>query len=241
VSVLAKARVDAKVEIKELKEQVESLEATTMKNKDLVNDAQALLNRDLDLCADLKMRDEKLEEAKDLRKKAEEACKEAEELAEKNAKRLEDSRAALLACMQEAKVSLDAVFAKGGSEPSEVLLDAEPVAFLVWLQAELDQFTQLLNNVSDFGAYGATLAVVSYFQAAGCDHLKKLGHVSHNFPSIDDVRSASRDCLCKNVVARFLMKFWMEGGGRALAFSEEASGTHEVYWGFCVIAFCSFC
>ena len=36
----------------------------------------------------------------------------------KNAKRLEDSRAALLACMQEAKVAIDAVFAKGGAKHS---------------------------------------------------------------------------------------------------------------------------
>jgi hypothetical protein len=137
VLVLEKARVDAKVEIKELKGQVESLEATIAKNKDLVNDAQALLNRNLNLRADLKKRDEKLEEAEDLHKKDEEAHKEADELAEKNAKRLEESRATLFAYMQEAKVALEVVFAKGGLEPSKVLPDAEPAAFSTWLQAEL--------------------------------------------------------------------------------------------------------
>lgn len=88
-----------------------------------------------------------------------------------------------------------------------------------------------MNNVSDFGAYGATLAVARSFQATRCDHLKKLGHVSHNFPSVNDVRGASGGHLCKNIVAWFMTKFWMEGGGRALAFSEVALGTHEVYVG----------
>ena len=127
---------------------------------------------------------------------------------------------------------MDAIFAKGGLEPSDALPDADPSTFSTWLQAELGQFTQLMNNISDFGAYGATLIVVHSFQATGCDHLKKLGHVSHNFPSVDDVHGASGDRICKNVVAWFLTKFWMEGRGRALAFSEAASGTHEVYSGF---------
>ena len=52
---------------------------------------------------------------------------------EANAKKLEDSRATLLACMQEAKVSLDAVFAKGGSKLSEVLPNADPTTFSTWL------------------------------------------------------------------------------------------------------------
>jgi hypothetical protein len=159
VSVLEKAKVDLETESKVLKGQVGSLEATIVKNKDLVDDAQALLGHNLDLHADLKKLDGKLKEAEDSRKKAEEAQKKAEELAEKNAKKLEDSHAALLACMQEVKVALDAVFAKGGAEPSEVLPDADPAVFSARLQAKLGQFTQLLNNVSDFGAYGAALAV----------------------------------------------------------------------------------
>jgi len=105
-----------------------------------VDDVQALLGRNLDLLADLK-KDEELKEVEDSRKRAKGAHKEAEELAKKNAKKLEDSCVALLACIQEAKVSLDAIFAKGGLEPSEVLPDADHMAFLVWLQGELGQFT----------------------------------------------------------------------------------------------------
>jgi hypothetical protein len=56
-----------------------------------------------------------------------------------------------------------------------------------------------------------------------------LGRVNHNFPSLDDVQGASGDQLCKNVVARFLTKFWMDDRGRALAFDEAASGANEVF------------
>ena len=86
-----------------------------------------------------------------------------------------------------------------------------------------------MNNVLDFGAYGAALAIVWSFQAMGCDHLKRLGRINHNFPSIDNVRVASKDRLCKNVDARFLTKFWMEGEDRSLAFGEAMTGTQEVY------------
>lgn len=61
---------------------------------------------------ELNRKNEELEEAKGSCKKAEEVHKKAEELAKANAKKLEDSRTALLACMQEAKVSLDVVFAR---------------------------------------------------------------------------------------------------------------------------------
>jgi hypothetical protein len=67
---------------------VESLEATMVKNKALVDDAEALLGCNLDLHADLRKRDEDLKEAKDSCRKAEVAHKEAEELAEINAKKL---------------------------------------------------------------------------------------------------------------------------------------------------------
>lgn len=43
MSVLEKGKVDLKTKNKELKGQVEYLEATIGKNKDLVDDAQALL------------------------------------------------------------------------------------------------------------------------------------------------------------------------------------------------------
>lgn len=86
----------------------------------------------------------------------------------------------------------------------------------------------LLDSVSDFGAYGATLTVARSFQVAGCDHLKKLGHVNHNFLSVEDVRGAAEDRACKNVCVRFLKKFWMEGGGQALAFGKAAAGAQEV-------------
>ena len=65
--------------------------------------------------------------------------------------------------------------------------EADPAAFSAWPQAELGQFSQLLDSVADFGAYGATLAVMRSFQAAGCDHLKRLGRVNHSFPSLEDV------------------------------------------------------
>ena len=71
--------------------------------------------------------------------------------------------------------------------------------------------------------------------------MKRLGLVSHGFPSLEDVRGAASDRLCKNVVAHFLMKFWIEGEGRALAFDEMVAGTHEVCCGFSLMLFfCSF-
>jgi hypothetical protein len=76
------------------------------------------------------------------------------------------------------------------------------------VQAELGQFSQLLDSVADFGAYGATLAIARSFQAARCDHLKR-----HHFPSLKDVRGAANDRFCKNVVVHFLTKFWIEGRG----------------------------
>ena len=82
------------------------------------------------------------------------------------------------------KVAIDVAFVKGGVESRRVLLEADPATFLAWLQAELGQFSQLLENVADFGA---TLDVVRPFQAARCDHLKRLGRVNHNFPSLEDV------------------------------------------------------
>ena len=94
-----------------------------------------------------------------------------------------------------------------------MLPEANPAAFLAWLQAELGQFSQLLENVVDFGAYGATLVVVRSFQATRCDHLKRLGRVNHNFPSLENVRGAANDRLSKNVVTYILTKFWIEGKG----------------------------
>ena len=91
------------------------------------------------------------------------------------------------------------------------------------------------------GCYnGAALAVAWSFQAAGCDHLKRLGRVNHRFLSLEDVQGAANDRLCKNVVARFLMKFWIKGEGRALAFDEAVAGTHEVHCGFSLVGFSSF-
>ena len=95
-----------------------------------------------------------------------------------------------------------------------------------------------MDSVADFGAYGPTLTVAWSFQAAGCDHLKRLGWVNHNFPSLEDVWGAANDRLCKNVVARFLTKFWIEGEGRALAFDEASAGTHEVRCGFSLVVVC---
>ena len=77
VLLLEKVKVDLNIKNKELKGQVESLEATIAKNKDLVDDAQALLGQNLDLRADLKKKDEVLKEAKESRRRAEGAQKEA--------------------------------------------------------------------------------------------------------------------------------------------------------------------
>ena len=97
-----------------------------------------------------------------------------------------------------------------------------------------------MENVADFGAYGATLAIVRSFQDTRCDHLKRLGRVNHNFPSLEDVWGAANDRLCKNVVARFLTKFWIEGESQALAFDEAAVGTLKVCWIFSLVIFSSF-
>ena len=70
--------------------------------------------------------------------------------------------------------------------------------------------------------------------------MKRLGWVNHSFPSLEDVLGAANDQLCKNVVACFLMKFWIEGEGWALAFDEAAAGTHVVHCGFSLVDFSSF-
>ena len=87
------------------------------------------MSHNVDLNMELKRKDEDLRKAEDSRKKAEEL--------EENAKKLEGSRAALLACMQEAKVAIDTAFIKGGAGSSGVLPEADPATFLAWLQAEL--------------------------------------------------------------------------------------------------------
>ena len=100
-----------------------------------------MLNHNISLHAKLRDKDEKLKEAKGFRKMVRVARKKAEELVEANAQKLEVSHATLLPCMQEAKVALDSIFAKASSEPSEVLPDGDPLAFSVWLKAELRQFS----------------------------------------------------------------------------------------------------
>ena len=70
--------------------------------------------------------------------------------------------------------------------------------------------------------------------------MKRLGQVNHSFPILEDVRGATNDWLCKNVVACFLTKFWVEGEGQALAFDEAVAGTHEVRCGFSLVSFSSF-
>jgi multidrug resistance efflux pump len=160
VTSLEKEMADLKAKNKELSRKVDSLEALVARNKAFVEDAEACMSRNVDLLVELKKMEEDLKMSEESHKRGEIAWKEAEELAEKNAKRLEDSRGILLACMQEAKVAVDAVFAKGGAEHSEVLPDADPTAFSAWLQVKVDHFAHLLDNISDFGAYGAILSVV---------------------------------------------------------------------------------
>jgi len=65
--------------------------------------------------------------------------------------------------MQEAKVAIDSAFVKGGVESSGLLSKADPAVFSTWLQAELGPFSQLLESVADFGAYGAALTVARSF------------------------------------------------------------------------------
>ena len=210
---------------KELMGQVESLPASIEKNKALVVDAEACTSRNIDLCAELKRKDDEL-------KRVDEARLEVMRLAEVRAKELEGSRVALLCCMEEVKAAIDAAFVKGGAGSSEALPKADPVAFLEWLRAKVGQFEKLLDSISDLGAYGAALGIAPTFQAAGCDHLKKIGRVSYKFPSVDDVRESVRDPQCKNVVVRFLKRFWTQAEGHALAFDVAAAGTHEVLFKF---------
>jgi len=108
---LEKEKVDLKARNQELFGQVGSLEASIAKNKALAENVEACLSCNVDLNAELKRKDEDLRKAEDSRKKA-------EGLADKNAKKLEDSRAAWLACMQEAKVAIYSAFVKGGVESS---------------------------------------------------------------------------------------------------------------------------
>jgi hypothetical protein len=178
---------------------------------------------------ELKVKDDDL-------KKAEEAHQTAVGFVEARAKDLEDSRVALLACMKEAKAAIDSAFAKGGARLSEALPEADPGAFLEWLQVKVGQYAKLLDGISDLRAYGAAIAIARTFQVASCDHLKKIGWVPHKFPSVDGVRKAVRDPQCKNDVVRFLKKFWSTRG-RALAFDVAAVGTHEVLLGFCIVIF----
>lgn len=153
---------------KELKARVGSPEATIAENKNKVEQADELLNHNIDLHTKLREKSDKIVEV-------EEACKKAEELAESNAQRLEYSRKALLACMRDAKVALDVVFAKAGSMVTDDLPEANAVAFSSWLSTEVGHLLPLLDSVLDFGAFGATLGVARSFQATVCDHLKKLG------------------------------------------------------------------
>jgi hypothetical protein len=113
--------------------------------------------------------------------------------------------------MKEAKVLIDGAFRKGGAPPSEALPDANLDTFSEWLCTEVVHFERLLSGVSDLGAYGATLGLTRTLQAAGCDHLKVLGKPPHRFPSVDDVREAVQDPLCKNVVSLFPKKILGEG------------------------------
>ena len=153
VASLEKEKVDLKARNKELFGQVGSLEASIARNKALDEDADACLCCNVDLNAELKRKDEDL-------RKAEDSCKKAKELEKENAKKLEDSLAALLAYKQEAKVVIDTAFVKGSTESSRVLPEADPTVFSAWFQAELGQFSQLLDSVADFGA---TLIVAQSF------------------------------------------------------------------------------
>jgi len=130
VTSLEKEKADLKARNRELSRKVKSLKASVARNKALVEDAEGCMSCNLDLRAELKGKDDDLKKAEDSRKKA-------EELAEENAKKLEDLCATLLAYIQEVKVAIVTAFVKGGAESSRVLPEADPVAFSAWLQAEL--------------------------------------------------------------------------------------------------------
>ena len=70
VTSLEKEKADMKAENKELSGQVESLEASVVRNKALVEDAEACMSRNVDLHAELKKTEEDL-------KKLEESCRKA--------------------------------------------------------------------------------------------------------------------------------------------------------------------
>lgn len=65
--------------------------------------------------------------------------------------------------MQDAKVALDAIFAKATSMATDELPEANVVAFSSWLTTKVGQLLPLLDSVSNFGAFGATLGVAHSF------------------------------------------------------------------------------
>ena len=69
----------------------------------------------------------------------------------------------MLACTRDAKVALDAVFAKAGSMATDKLSKANVADFLSWLTIEVGQLLPLLDTISDFGAFSATLGVARSF------------------------------------------------------------------------------
>ena len=77
--------------------------------------------------------------------------------------------------MRDAKVALDAVFAKAASMATDELPEANMAAFSSWLTTKVGQLLPLFDSVSDFGAFGATLGIAHSFLPTSCDHLKKLG------------------------------------------------------------------
>jgi uncharacterized membrane protein len=65
----------------------------------------------------------------------------------------------------------------------------------------------------------------------------------HKFSSVDDVRGAVKDPLCKNMVSCFLERFWAKGGW-AIASDMDVAGTQEVTFGafaFVLVCSVSFC
>ena len=75
------------------------------------------------------------------------------------------------------------------SSESDDLPEPSVQGFSEWINSKVGQLLLVL----DFGAFGAALGVVRSFQAACCDHLKKLGRVNHKLPTLDDVRRAAQD------------------------------------------------
>lgn len=114
--------------------------------------AQDILNRNIELRAELTNKGKDLEVSEDARKRAEGS-------AVANATCILALTEGLRACMQDVKVVVDPVLAKAGASVSEPLLEVDVAALGEWLQSELGLLLHVVDSVCDFGSFGAALGV----------------------------------------------------------------------------------